>query len=219
MAKRPHKRSKAKRDPKSQKKPLCAARNNRGEPCRMAPIPGGTVCRYHGGAAPQVKEAAERRLQEAEAKEVVRTFGLPQRITPHEALIQEVWRTAGHVHWLGEIVGRLEEQTVIHGVTKTVQMPDGSQRVEARAALNVWVKVYQDERDRLARVSEAAIRVGVAERQVRIAERQAELISATIRRILVRAGLDPMDPEVRAIVRAELVAAAGGNGDNGPANL
>lgn len=185
----------------------------------MPPIPGGTVCRYHGGNAPQVKEAAERRLQEQAARELVKTFGLPRKITPHEALIEEVWRAAGSVQWLAEIVGNLEQQTVIHGVTKTVQMPDGSQRVEARAALNMWVKVYQDERDRLARVSEAAIRVGVAERQVRIAEQQAELISGAVRRILVRAGLDPMDPEVRAIVRAELVAAAGGNGDNGPANL
>ncbi len=31
-------------------------------PCRNAAVPGGTVCRFHGGAAPQVKRAAALRL-------------------------------------------------------------------------------------------------------------------------------------------------------------
>ena len=40
----------------------CRATNRSGNPCRQTAIPGGTVCVYHGGAAPQVKAAAERRL-------------------------------------------------------------------------------------------------------------------------------------------------------------
>lgn len=40
----------------------CKARNRKGDQCRQVAIPGGTVCRYHGGAAPQVIEAARRRL-------------------------------------------------------------------------------------------------------------------------------------------------------------
>ena len=40
----------------------CRATNRQGNPCRQPAIPGGTVCFYHGGAAPQVKAAAERRL-------------------------------------------------------------------------------------------------------------------------------------------------------------
>lgn len=35
-----------------------------GLPCGNAPIRGGTVCKYHGGAAPQVKKAAKERLAE-----------------------------------------------------------------------------------------------------------------------------------------------------------
>ena len=31
--------------------------------CKRPAIPGGTVCRYHGGAAPQVKQAAMERLR------------------------------------------------------------------------------------------------------------------------------------------------------------
>lgn len=33
------------------------------KPCQKAPIKGGTVCRTHGGAAPQVKAAAQERLK------------------------------------------------------------------------------------------------------------------------------------------------------------
>ena len=46
-------------DPKSQ----CTATNRAGERCGRPPIPGGSVCRFHGGAAPQVKAAAQARLR------------------------------------------------------------------------------------------------------------------------------------------------------------
>jgi len=36
----------------------CSARRTNGEPCRAFAIVGGTVCRTHGGAAPQVRHAA-----------------------------------------------------------------------------------------------------------------------------------------------------------------
>lgn len=43
----------------------CSARAKAtGARCRRAPIAGGPVCRVHGGAAPQVKRAAEDRLRE-----------------------------------------------------------------------------------------------------------------------------------------------------------
>lgn len=41
----------------------CVAKSSRtGKPCQRPPIAGGTVCRHHGGAAPQVKRKAEERL-------------------------------------------------------------------------------------------------------------------------------------------------------------
>ena len=36
-----------------------------GERCKNPPIPGGTVCHWHGGAAPQVRAASARRVFEA----------------------------------------------------------------------------------------------------------------------------------------------------------
>lgn len=40
----------------------CTARNRRGTRCKSAPILGGTVCRLHGGKAPQVVRKAQERL-------------------------------------------------------------------------------------------------------------------------------------------------------------
>jgi hypothetical protein len=44
-------------------RPRCTATARSGDRCGRAPIPGGTVCHYHGGAAPQTKAAAEERLR------------------------------------------------------------------------------------------------------------------------------------------------------------
>ncbi len=41
----------------------CRATNRQGQPCGRHAIPGGTVCKFHGGGAPQVREAARRRIE------------------------------------------------------------------------------------------------------------------------------------------------------------
>lgn len=41
----------------------CKATNRQGQRCRQPHIAGGTVCRFHGGSAPQVQKAAMERLR------------------------------------------------------------------------------------------------------------------------------------------------------------
>ena len=57
-SKRPKKRTRA---PVSV---TCSAIKRNGKPCGLPPIRGGTVCHKHGGSAPQVRAAANRRLIE-----------------------------------------------------------------------------------------------------------------------------------------------------------
>jgi hypothetical protein len=45
-------------------KKICGKKTRAGTPCQKPPIAGATVCRLHGGAAPQVKRAAKLRLLE-----------------------------------------------------------------------------------------------------------------------------------------------------------
>lgn len=65
----------------------CTATNRKGARCGKAPIPGGTVCRLHGGAAPQVKLKAAQRLEAYQDKAIDRLFELIEQTSfPSTAL-------------------------------------------------------------------------------------------------------------------------------------
>jgi hypothetical protein len=122
----------------------CGANTKRGAVCNK-PAGWGTPyqhgrCKLHGGASPTHVKAAQRR----EAERAVELFGLPREVDPHVALLEEVHRAAGHVAWLSDVVGGLDKNQVVHGITRTVQHPDGTRTVEARATVNVWVRLYQE---------------------------------------------------------------------------
>lgn len=117
----------------------------------------------HGGASPTHIKAAQRR----DAERAVASLGLPREVEPHMALLEEVQRAAGHVAWLADVVRQLDKNQVVHGIMRTVQLPDGGRMVEGRAAIDIWVKLYQEWHDRLVRVAKTAIDAGVEERQVR----------------------------------------------------
>lgn len=76
----------------------CSARRTNGEPCRAFAIVGGTVCRAHGGTAPQVSHAAH-------LAEIMR------RERRHFDVIYERWRQeyaewqAGRILVVAELTG------------------------------------------------------------------------------------------------------------------
>ena len=173
--------------------------------CRKPVRAGATVCYWHGGAAPQVKVKADERAHLERARRAAETLGSPADVDPHDALLQEVHRTAGHVAWLAGIVAQLQRDELVRGITKTVYLPDGSRRVEAEAAVNIWVRLYQAERDHLRRVSVDAIRAGVEERRVELEAQTAHELAERVRMALVDLGIDPTDPRVRRVVRLRLI--------------
>jgi len=65
----------------------CTARNNRGEQCRKWAIKGALVCRAHSGATRQVRDAAGRRVADAQARELARRADIevPEFSTPGTA--------------------------------------------------------------------------------------------------------------------------------------
>lgn len=60
-------------DPTADPDRCTATASSTGERCRQPAIPGGNVCRFHGGSAPQVQEAAQDRLERM-ADEVLAKF-------------------------------------------------------------------------------------------------------------------------------------------------
>jgi hypothetical protein len=58
----------------------CTATNRQGRRCGKSPILGGTVCRLHGGAAPQVQAAALERLKALQPKAITVLESLLDRV-------------------------------------------------------------------------------------------------------------------------------------------
>jgi hypothetical protein len=96
-------------------------------------------------------------------------------IGPHEALLDEVQRTAGSVAWCESLIQNLgnareagEEYQVLLQMSKMGMEP------------SAIYQIYQWERDHLITASKAAIACGVAERRVRMAEDQGRLLVMVI---------------------------------------
>lgn len=133
-------------------------------------------CKRHMGCTPGPSRGAFR--------EMARAMGDPIKIHPAEAMASQIANTAGHVAWLEDKVAsfRFGERTKLDedGVEVEIFMTPNQQS---------WWKIYQEERDRLVRYSEVAIKAGLAERTVRLAEAQGEMLAQAIDRILSGLGL------------------------------
>lgn len=154
-----------------------------GEPCKLWPVRGSTVCHKHGASAKQVRAKAQERLVEERIRTAMVTYGAPIEITPADALLSVVHSTAGHVSWLQDQVAELEEHDLIWGTTQIKTGGQDGGTTEA-AVPHVLLVLYQQERDRLIRASAEAIRCGIEERRVKLAESQGALVAGVIRAIL-----------------------------------
>lgn len=91
---------------------------------------GGKRCKRHGGASPQAKAAAARRLAEQEAQEImakaITTLGLKGKdIDPATALLEEISWTYAHVQWLRAKVQELtENQPLVRGTEERYEFTD-----------------------------------------------------------------------------------------------
>ena len=126
--------------------------------------PGYGHCRHHGG----LTESQQRAVEYQRITDMMELYGAPIDIDPHEALLQEVHRSAGHVQWLGSFIRELEDESKL------------TQFTEAGIQPSVWIEMYHRERDRLVAASRQAIAAGVAERQTRIAEEQGRMFAMVI---------------------------------------
>lgn len=193
-------------------KPRCGANKTDGSgPCQQ-PAGWGTdhngtgPCKKHGGNTATHRKAG----QQAAAERAVATLGLPVEVNPHEALLEEVHRTAGHVRWLAEVVADTEKADLVWGLESethkgATEFP-GTDTTRA-AKPSVWLELYHRERAHLVRVAKAAIDAGIDERRVQLAEQQGELVVQVIRATLNDLGVDVTE-EVASTVGRHLRAVA-----------
>lgn len=172
---------------------------------------GGKVCASHGGASPQAKAAAARRVSEAKAAQSMALFTEAVDINPAEALLELVQWTAGEVRYWRAEVSRIAEddaEALTWGKTQTVEGvgPQGPVDTETHeAAPPVSYRMLTDAQDRLAKYAAAALKAGVQERQIKLAEDQGMLVAQVIRAILDQLDLSPdQAAKVPEVVPAQL---------------
>lgn len=226
---RPQGKSQTTNDPSKSQKPynpdsLCTATaNSTGKRCTRPAVKGATVCRFHGGAAPQVIAAAGRRLAIEEMRSLALArgsfgYGNDLEISPQEAIKQELHRTAASVQWLSMIVADLDRDRITQGVTK-IENRQGFQAgrsttIEARPS--VWYEMWIKERGHMAKVAQIAHTMGIDERQTQVIESAAALGVIAISRILERLELDPSQREKASIVVPEVLRSISATVDLAP---
>ncbi len=149
--------------------------------------PGIGRCWKHGGTSPTHVRAAQKVM----VAQAIDTYGLPREIAPHDALREEVWRTAGHVQWLERKIHELDPEALVWGTTKR-------KLSGARVEPNGGAADAEPDPD-------AAVEIV---REVRLAEHHSEMIAAVIRGVLAARGLSMDDPVLRSEIRQQLMLVA-----------
>lgn len=166
--------------------PQCMARKRDGERCGMPARKMLTVCKRHGGNTSPGAQASERRVAEVDVKEKAERFlyklGLNGDVTPEQALLDLVRRSAGMVNYyemqLAQFVDRPGE------LVWTKVREDAQVGVAYAAEANVWLSLYDKERDRLAKVSDMALSAGIAERRIQLEEEAGRRFGTAVQEIL-----------------------------------
>ena len=189
----------------------CTAHSRRdGSPCGSYPMKGQTVCRLHGGKAPQALAAGERRVKSREAAELLARYGEPVETDPLQSLLDALWRAAGAVVWLDQELARQQEiaaEAERPGSSVVVQQTKFGQDIAALA------KLYGEWVDRQARYAKAAVEAGLDERMVHLAEAQGKLLADTIEAVLLSEELRLSEGQIetgRRLAAGQLRALPGG---------
>ena len=139
-------------------------------PCGNWPARGATVCRYHGGSAPQVKAAAEQRQAEAAAEQAVRALwsGLDQA-TPVKDPVSALERLAGALEQLVDEAGAR--------VTGLKHVAGGEHLTQLRAEVVLFERALGHLRGLLVDMA----RLGIASRAVEVQQGQADQVLGWLR--------------------------------------
>lgn len=195
-------------------KPLCGAMKTDGSgTCTLGAgwqtdHPGHGRCKWHGGASPSGSKAGKR----AAAESAVATYGLPIEVDPADALLDEVARSFGHVHYLLAKVRETDPDRLVWGRTEKVFRDSGEfpgvDTTEA-AKPNAWLELYMRERDYLRRVCVDVLKAGVDERRLRMAEEDQRQTAEFMRRVVKAFGI-PDTPETWETIREQWTVIEGG---------
>ena len=158
----------------------CTSRNAKGGDCHaIAKLTTGR-CGFHDGRSKAVRLAEKLGV-------TIPTYGAPRRIRAEQAVLEELWRTAGHVAWLGDRVAALETEALTWGTTQSVhrwwgEFP-GSEELR-KAGPHVLLDLYYRERRHLVDVAMGILQHGLAARMVDEAKERGTAMAQLVDAIL-----------------------------------
>jgi hypothetical protein len=174
------------------------------QPCMRQPKKGNPVCYLCGASAPQIAAAGQAR------QDTIRLharLGVAVQVDDGESIQAMRNEAAANVAVLRQRVHQLtldattETVAGIYGYTYHV-----SGKATGEAKPHILVVMYWEACDRLAKLDEMCIKLGLRKREVELAEGTGAQIAAVMEAVLRRAGLDPKAVEVRSWVHSEIQA-------------
>lgn len=171
------------------KKRQCMGHSSRtGEHCMKTAVRGAKVCGTHGGSLKRTKAAAGERNARAE---VERLNIQPREISYQDALLEELYRSASWVDYLGaRVMAEGEDGLTQWGMT-------------GRSPSALW-SMLEDQRKHMVVVASACGKAGIEERRVQLAEQQGKLLAQVVAQIVTGLGHDLHDEAVQGVVRPAL---------------
>jgi hypothetical protein len=169
-----------------------------GAPCKRRPEPGGTVCKLHGGALPNVKQAAAFRIARDQAQQEALRRLRAEKATKQDT-VTEMDRLAAEVIAFKDVCReRIEFLSEIRYEGKT-----GEQ-------IRAEITLYERALDRCNTVLATNLKLGIAERKQKLDEAQALLVVGLMRAVLGRLNLSKEQQQLAARVVPEEMRAISG---------
>jgi hypothetical protein len=170
--------------PPQEKRCVHPVKSRGGEQCRNYRLEESTLCLAHG-SAPQIQNARQRRIAQADAKRrAVQKYEKqgPIEVSGAEDVIGLLEERMGvqlqMVRALDEIVGKLTAENALRYEHRAGE--------QLRGELNAWMQLQV----MLTKLGSDYLKIGLDERKVRIAEGQARILVGVIQAVLARLDLN-----------------------------
>lgn len=189
--------------------PRCTATSSQsGEPCKNPAIDGASVCRSHGGSAPQVRNRAAVRaaaLQWSEGQQVDDPFTVLLRV------MTVTWARANmHASRLAELVDGEDGDWDRAFTGDTIVVGENGKPVKVGEYARQLARWEHDERKLAGDLATKAAAAGVSKAYLAMLERHADAIVTVIEATLNDLGLGERIQEARGVAERHLRALPSG---------
>ena len=162
-------------------------------------------CHLHGGCTKTQRQHAQMLM----IQDAAVLYGVPREVDPVVGLMEEYWRTLGVVEALEAMVAQLSPSEIWWGVQSIEESEAGAsdggeesltppeRKVKSGAALNLQVKLFNEERDRSVRIAETILKLDLEGRRVELD--QAHLV--VLAKVLFSADLGLSQDQLRVVAR------------------